>query len=304
MPSINHDGPIELIRQHPDLAVELAQTMTGVPLPEKVSATLGSTDASNVVPDEFRADMVVMLSDVATGEPNRIVIIEPQGRESETKKFAWPSYITNLRSAHKCPSTLLLIICWDETEAIKCRKPIQTGHPGFDLAPIVISPGNFPSLTERTPWLTVLAGTIGVIDLETDHGCHQVLDAITATEASTPDIRTLSAIILGVASDAARQKLEAIMRTTPYSTDFWDRAEAEGMEKGIEKGIERGIERGIEEGAMRTERQHIAKVLDSRGIQLSDEHRDLLGSCTDLGQLQTWFSRALTASSAAEVFGD
>src|SRR5262249_7343232 len=133
MPSINHDGPIELIRQHPDLAIDLAQFVPGVPLPEKVSATLGSADASNVVPDEFRADIVVMLSDIATGEPGRIVIIEPQGRDADTKRFSWPSYITNLRSAHKCPDTLLLVICWDETEAIKCRRPISMGHPGFSL---------------------------------------------------------------------------------------------------------------------------------------------------------------------------
>lgn len=284
MPSINHDGPIELIRRHPDLAVNLAHFAPGVSLPEKVSAALGSTDASNVVPDEFRADIVVVLNDVATGEPDRIVIIEPQGRESETKKFAWPSYITNLRSAHKCSSALLVVVCWDETEAIKCRKLIQTGHPGFALTPFVISPSNFPGLSERTPWLTVLAATIGVIDLETDDGCEQVLDAIHATESTTAVNRSLSAIIIAVASDAARQKMEAMMRTTPHKIDFFERTEAELRAQGKSEAL--------------------LKILKSRHIKLSDEQRELVGSCADPDQLDTWLDRALTTSSAAEIFGD
>ena len=284
MPSINHDGPIELIRQHPELAVELAQTVPGVPLPEKVSVTLGSADASNVIPDEFRADIVVTLFDAETGELARIVIIEPQGRDQKTKQFSWPSYVTNLRSANKCPDTLLLVICWDETEAVKCRKPIHTGHPGFTLAPVVLSPGSFPGFSEHTPWLTILAGTIGAVSLDTDLGRRQVLDAITDTHASTADIRSLSAIILGVASDAARQELEATMRTTPYRTDFFDRVEAEG--------------------AARAKREVLLKIIESRHIQPSEEQRELVGSCTDLGRLDTWLDRALTASSAAEIFGD
>lgn len=291
MPSINHDGPIELIRQHPDLAVDLAHFAQGVSLPEKVSVTLGSADASNVVPDEFRADMVAILSDAATGEPDWLVIVEPQGRDEKTKKFSWPAYITNLRSAHQCPNTLLLVICWDETEAIKLRRPISMGHPGFTLVPIVISPGNFPGLTERTPWLTVLAGTIGVIDLETDDGCHQVLGAIRATAVGVANNRSLSAIILGVASDAARQKLEVMMRTT-HEYDFFERVEAEREAELRERG------------AAQAKGEALLEVLEARHIQPSAEQRELVGSSTDLGELDTWFKRALTASSAAEVFGD
>ena len=43
---------------------------------------------------------------------------------------------------------------------------IPTGHPGFVLVPIVIGPRSTPGLDHASPWLTVLAGTIGAIDLE------------------------------------------------------------------------------------------------------------------------------------------
>jgi hypothetical protein len=60
---------------------------------------------SAVVPVQYLADVVVLLSDAATGSPVLAVIIEPQLRDS------------------------------------KCRRLIRTGHPGFDLAPIVIDSG-------------------------------------------------------------------------------------------------------------------------------------------------------------------
>jgi hypothetical protein len=54
MPSIAHEAPIELIRQHPWLAAELVRRVTDIPFPsdDKVRVALGATDASSVVPSE------------------------------------------------------------------------------------------------------------------------------------------------------------------------------------------------------------------------------------------------------------
>jgi hypothetical protein len=65
---MTHEAPIELIRQHPGLAVELLQAMTDVKVPEDVSVTLGATDMSATVPVQYTADMLVVISDVASGE--------------------------------------------------------------------------------------------------------------------------------------------------------------------------------------------------------------------------------------------
>jgi len=50
MPSVTHEAPIELIRQHPDLAVELLRAMSDVDLPSEIAVSLGPTDLSEVVP--------------------------------------------------------------------------------------------------------------------------------------------------------------------------------------------------------------------------------------------------------------
>jgi hypothetical protein len=46
MPSITHEGPIEIIRQHPKLTTELVRHATGIEIPgdDEVEVTLGSTD--------------------------------------------------------------------------------------------------------------------------------------------------------------------------------------------------------------------------------------------------------------------
>jgi hypothetical protein len=43
-------------------------------------------------------------------------------------------------------------------------------------------------------------------------------------------------------------------------------------------------------------------LLDRRGVEVSEEERARIAGCGDMGVLDVWFTRAITASSAAEVF--
>jgi hypothetical protein len=88
MPSVTHEAPIELIRQHPDLAVELLRAMSDVDLPAEIAVSLGPTDLTEVVPVKFLADALVIVADKATGEPALVIVIEPQGRDDATKEFS------------------------------------------------------------------------------------------------------------------------------------------------------------------------------------------------------------------------
>lgn len=283
MTSINHDGPIDVIRNHPVMTADLVRRVTPISIPpqDRIRVELGSNDASNVVPDEFKADMVTVIRDRRTGAPLVLVIIEPQGREDKAKRFSWPSYIANLRAAHECETAVLIVVCWDATEADKCRKAIPLGHPGLVLFPIVIGPRDGANLG-GDPWLTVLSGSMGAIDLDAEAGRRAVLDAIRDTRSNIPVTRTLTAIILGVASDAARTELEAMMVTKEYKNDFFDRAEAQGEARGKGKAL--------------------VKVLRSRNIELTPEQDELIASCLDSVQFDAWLDRALTATSADDVF--
>jgi hypothetical protein len=65
------------------------------------------------------------------------------------------------------PRAILVVICWDPREAAPCRRVIPTGHPGFDLYPIVVDPRTFPSWEDASPCLVILAGATKAIDLAT-----------------------------------------------------------------------------------------------------------------------------------------
>jgi hypothetical protein len=290
MTSLHHDGPIDVIRNHPVMTAELVRRVTPLKIPpqSRIRVELGSNDASNVVPDEFKADMVTVIRDRKTSAPLLLVIIEPQGRADKAKKFSWPAYIANLRAAHECESAVLIVICWDAAEAVKCRKAIPYGHPGLVLVPIVIGPHDGEDLDRGSPWLTILAGSIGAIDLEKDTGRRTVLDAIRSTRSNVPVTRTLTAIMLGVASDAARTELEAMMMTKEYKNDFFDRAEALGEARGQARGQAKAL----------------VAVLRAKDIELSPEQQELIESCLDLDQFDTWITRAATAGSADDVFKD
>jgi hypothetical protein len=127
MPSITHEGPLDLVRQHPEIALELIPGTAGVALPARVAVSLAPTDMSAVVPVQYLADMVVLVSDQATGEPVLAVIIEPQLRDSEAKQFSWPVYVVTARQINKCPAAVLIVLCPDPAEAEKCRQRLRPG---------------------------------------------------------------------------------------------------------------------------------------------------------------------------------
>jgi hypothetical protein len=158
---MTHEAPIELIRQHPELTVGLLRSVTDIKLPGNPSVALSAADMSEVIPQQYLADTVVVISDAATGQAVLLVVIESQAQDDETKEYSWPAYVASARLVYRCPAAVLLVICSDPAEADKCARVIRTGQPGFDLEPIVISPQNAPGGNGAAPWLTVFAARLG-----------------------------------------------------------------------------------------------------------------------------------------------
>jgi predicted transposase YdaD len=109
---------------------------------------------------------------------------------------------------------------------------------------------------------------------------------------SDADRLRATAIILRLASDAARQILEAMMSTSEYEKTFVERIHDQGIAEGKAEGIAEG------------KAEAVLKLLDARRLTLSQEQRQRVTSCTDSAQLDRWFDRAITAGTAAEVFAD
>src|ERR1700722_1560072 len=311
MPSIQHEGLVELVRQHPRLGVELLRHVGTFALPAEGTAVLGSEDMSDVTPrsngrftgkpkpQTYTADSVVIVADAVSGERLIAVVIEPQGRVSDDKNQSWPVYATTARKANKCPRAVLVVACWEPAQADGCRRIIATGHPGLVFVPIVIDRDNAPLLAGASPYLVLFTTVLGAVDLDTEEGRALVAAAIPATVAQGARFRSLCDIILGIASDAAHEHLEELMGIT-YKSKFVDGWYQQGVAVGAAEGIAQGEARGEARGGARA----ILRVLKSRGLSPNLAQRELIESCVDVAQLDTWFDRALAATTVSMVFED
>jgi len=286
--TVTHEAPLELIRQHPALAVDLMRAFTGLTVPEQADIRLGPNSLNAIVPAEFTADAVVIVSDQATGGPQVVIVVEPQGRDDETKRYAWPAYLANVRSATKCPTAILLVICPDPREADKCRQVIAMGHPKWDLWPIVIDPQHAPDAEGADPYLTLFLACLPALDMADPAVAQRVLQAIRDTGASDADRGKLVAIILKRASTAARQILEGLMATTEWKDDF----------------VESFVAQGEHQGAASAKVSYILKALAARDLHPTKKQLSRVAECTDVATLDRWFDRCMTAATAAEVFKD
>jgi hypothetical protein len=292
MPSIPHEAPLELLRCNPQLAAVLLRGL-GVAVPPGATATMAPSDLSASLPAELRADAVVVLS--GADGTRLAVVVEVQLRYDKDKHYSWPAYLTQVRAAQHCPA-VLLVICPGTVTARRCRAPIRTGHPGFDLAPLVIDSATIPDSggpgPREHPELVVLAVLTGALDLDQDSSRRLVLARLAGLDENR--LKTYTVFVLNAASEAARQALEALMTTAPFKNAFVDRLLAEGEAKGKAEGEAKGKAEG--------EARVILRVLSARGLQVSAEIRQRVLSCADTSQLEAWADRAATAASVDDVF--
>jgi hypothetical protein len=285
MPSISHEAPLELLRGDPRLAAVLLRGL-GMAVPTTAAATMAPSDLTASVPTELRADAVVILS--GADGARLAVVVEVQLRYDARKRYSWPAYVTQVRAAHDCPAALL-VICPGTATAARCRAPIATGHPGFDLVPLVVDATTIPdprghAATTAGPELTVLAVLTGALDLSKDGARRLVLASLASLDDSRLAIYTV--LVRSAASQSARQALEDLM-TTKFRDTFVDRLLAEGEARGEAKG----------------EARTILRVLAARGLEVPTKVREQVLSCTDISQLETWADRAANATTVEEVFG-
>ncbi len=207
----------------------------------------------------------------------------------------WPAYLALARAQHDCP-TVLLVICPDRATGRWARRPIATGHPGFDLVPLVIDADSAPApdhpgLAWAAPELAVLAALTGAADLDRDDARRLVLSMIATAGLDEDRLETYTRLVRAAASVAGRHALEALM-TTMFKDEFIDRIKAEGKAEGRAEGEAKG------------KASMVLRILAARGMDVPGPVRDRILSCTDTGRLEDWGDKAATASSLDAVFAD
>ncbi len=307
MASMQHEGLVLLFRNRPTLAPELLRDVLGLELPPFSEARVESAELTEVVPTEYRADLVVLLLE---GRPVFAIVVEVQLSRDEDKRKTWPHYLTGLRSRVDCP-TALLVVAPEASVARWCAQPIETGHPGFVLRPFVAGPDAIPVITDeqaasQEPELAVLSAMAHGQQEVGQAIVQAVLSAVVGLEAER--VRLYVDLALSSLNDVARTALEALMQSGnyEYQSDFARRYVAQGREQGLEQGREQGLEQGreqgLEQGRHEGEMEALFEVLDARGLRVDARSRRRIQACTELAQLKRWLRLAVTVQSVQQLF--
>jgi hypothetical protein len=191
-----------------------------------------------------------------------------------------------LHARLSCP-TVLLVVCPDTRIAGWCAAPIELGHPGFTLSPLVLGPEQVPLVTDgkvaaRSPELAVLSAIAHGAGPDQDQLFRALLAALAAVESDHANLYT--DVVLAALPAAARHHLEELMAigTYEYQSDFARRYYGQGRAEG--------------------EARAVLAFLSARGIDVPDDARARITRCTDVDQLDTWVRRAATATSVDDLF--
>ena len=283
MPSARHEGLIDLFQHRPELAPELLEQVVGVAVPRFERAQLGSTNLSEWQPKEYRADTVVVLEQ--SEQPVLAVVVEIQLSGDDTRHWSWPVYLATLRARLKCP-VMLLVVCTTRAMATRYAKPIDLGHPGLVLVPVVVGPERLPVIDDvdtatRHPELAVLAAIAHAHRPDIRESLQATVEALQDLD---DDRATLYNELLRTALPlAAKRHLEDLMALREYRDPF----------------VRKHVMQGRTEG---TAAEAVLEVLSVRGIAVSPEVRARITNTTDFECLRSWHRRAVVATSIDEVF--
>jgi hypothetical protein len=234
MPSQLHEALLLLFRNRPQLAPELLRDALQMSLPNYTDVRIDSADLTEVQPAEYRADLVLLLSN---SSPVLGIVVEVQLSVDERKRYVWPAYVANLRARLEC-QVYLLVIAADATVGRWAAKPVDLGD-GNRFTPRVIGPEAVPEITDETqaamdPELAVLSAMAHGCDVDSDKAARIAAVAQRVSDTLDEDRSKLYFdLIINSLSEAARRALQ-FMRPIKYEyqSDFAKRYVAQGRAEG------------------------------------------------------------------------
>lgn len=293
--TVEHEAVIRLFLERPDLAADILVRSLNVELPDFDYVGAESADLTEVTPVSRHADSVIVFRRKRPGadpEPVVAVIVEVQRGRDPDKIWSWPMYLVSLRSRLECP-VILMVVCPDAAIARWCARPIELGHPGLVLTPLVAGPDEVPVITDPRE---------AAEDLEL-----AVLSVIHhAATPKGPDV--LNALFTALHNlDQHQGGMYADMVRAALPREIWDHLERhmkadtyEYLSDWARENIAKGRAQGEAEGKA----EAILAVLAARDIQVPDEFRDKIRKCHDLERLDRWIRAAATVESADALMGD
>lgn len=148
MPTLEHNGLVDLFRENPSLAPHFVSTLFHLEVPRHASVAVVESALDQLIPVEFRADLVLELRD-ASGATVLAIVLEVQRERDPDKKYSWLAYVAAVRARKRCP-TIVLVVAPDADVSAWAVEIIDIGLGRGTLAPLVLGPAIVPEVTDET----------------------------------------------------------------------------------------------------------------------------------------------------------
>lgn len=250
------------------------------------------TDLTEDDPLERRVDTLLNMETEEFGP--YLLAVEAQGKKHPDKPATWAYYLAYLWSKYQRPTTLL-VVCQDRRTAEWAARPVSSGPaglPGLTLQPLVIGPHNMPRITSaaearKDPTLAAFSAITHAADEKVD-AILKALSTALRDDPEGPANPLIEFVAKGLSKRPAAQQWRHLMAMdlSFYDSDMSEEIRDEGRVQGRAQG----------------EAKAVLRILEKRGVHVSDEARERIASCGDLGTLDLWLDRSMTAVDVAELF--
>jgi hypothetical protein len=319
--SKEHAALVELFRVHPELATWLAEHVGGLALP---AGHTSRTAEPNFKLINLSADALTMVQDQDALDVLALPI-EIQRAVKKAKLFIWPAYQWVGRAQLGC-KTRVLVIATTREVATWARQTIADGEDNMTTV-LVIGPDDVPRITAAAtaiafPALAVLSAALHA---DGPDGIAVARAAVAALRGLSPTIaRRYNHLVFHKLSpeDLTRLQTENPMNA-PYlrpdidDDDPPDQYSEYWLNFMAEKAAEVTAQitaqvtaqvtaevtaRVTAAETLRTRVELLLRTLERRGLAIDADTRVRVFASTDTAELDAWIDRAITATSAADVF--
>ncbi len=293
MVTATHEASHQLFRKHPEALTPVFEAL-GLPPPVKTDFHEVSPDATEIRPVERRADTVLMF-EPDMGE-HFVLAVEAQTKKDPDKAKNWAYYVAYLRAKYDLP-VLLVVVCRDRSTAAWATGPFEsTVGPWTSQVtrPFVMGPQSVPAITDATvvAQQPALAALSAIVHSQSPRAAAILETVARGLVSFEPDMTKywFEVVEVGLESTPARKNWRKLMQNVvthyPGHRTLFEEKYLEGKAEGEAKGEAKGI----------------LRVLEVRGLALSDDVRQRITTCTDLDRLNDWLDRSGTVERAEDLF--
>jgi hypothetical protein len=280
----------------------LLVTLFHVEVPPHASVAVVESSLDQLIPVEFRADLVLELRD-ANGALVLAIVVEVQRDMDPDKKFSWPTYVTVVRAKKRC-GTVVLVIATEAGVAAWAAENIDLGLGLGHVEPLVLGPAVVPEITdpadaEQDPELAVLSA---VAHGNGPNGLTVVQAALVAlARLDQEHAMVYFQVIWNALREPMRRALEALVMERQIEDEERFPFVRELIDRGKLRGLREGELKGMREGKLEGKRDALLRLLARAGIVLSESERERVQACTDMATLDRWIDNVLGATTAIDV---